>query len=51
MKEHISAFLRKAVSPYHAVEACKEVLEAAGFKELLLKNPKRKMKITNHLSV
>ena len=38
MKEHISAFLQKAVSPYHAVEACKDVLEAAGFEEVLLKN-------------
>lgn len=38
MKEHLTAFLEKAVSPYHAVEACKEVLESAGFEEVHLKN-------------
>ena len=38
MKEHLTAFLEKAVSPYHAVEACKEVLESAGFEEVYLKN-------------
>lgn len=38
MKEHLTTFLEKAVSPYHAVEACKEVLESAGFEEVHLKN-------------
>lgn len=38
MKQQLSAFLEKAVSPYHAVEACRKELEATGFREIFLKD-------------
>lgn len=32
-------YMKKTVSPYHAVAAGAEILEAAGFQKLSIKNP------------